>query len=141
MTIMVMDGQGGRMGKSVVEQIRKRFPEDEILAIGTNSIAIDNTNSPIVPYLSNTGQFGNSEYVCPKYCGGMNSRNNTIDSPASRNSSHSGDDRYDIIPVRKCTRLTGCSPREISTLICCKLPWHQRRSRAAKSIIDGGHSS
>ena len=39
MTIMVMDGQGGRMGKSVVEQIRKRFPEDEILAIGTNSIA------------------------------------------------------------------------------------------------------
>ena len=32
MTIMVMDGQGGRMGKSVVEQIRKRFPEDEILA-------------------------------------------------------------------------------------------------------------
>ena len=27
------------MGKSVVEQIRARFPEDEILAIGTNSIA------------------------------------------------------------------------------------------------------
>ncbi|MEY8395257.1 DUF3842 family protein [Lachnospiraceae bacterium 45-P1] len=39
MKIMVMDGQGGRMGKSVVEQIRARFPEDEILAIGTNSIA------------------------------------------------------------------------------------------------------
>ena len=39
MKIMVMDGQGGRMGKSVVEQIKSRFPEDEILAIGTNSIA------------------------------------------------------------------------------------------------------
>ncbi len=39
MKIMVMDGQGGRMGKSVVEQIKARFPEDEILAIGTNSIA------------------------------------------------------------------------------------------------------
>ena len=39
MTIMVMDGQGGRMGKSVVEQIRKRFPEDEILAIGTNTVS------------------------------------------------------------------------------------------------------
>jgi len=39
MKIMVMDGQGGRMWKSVVEQIRARFPEDEILAIGTNSIA------------------------------------------------------------------------------------------------------
>lgn len=36
---MVMDGQGGRMGKSIVEQVKSHFPEDEILAIGTNSIA------------------------------------------------------------------------------------------------------
>lgn len=36
---MVMDGQGGRMGKSIVEQVKAQFPEDEILAIGTNSIA------------------------------------------------------------------------------------------------------
>lgn len=39
MMIMVIDGQGGRMGKSIVEQLKKRFPEDEILAVGTNSIA------------------------------------------------------------------------------------------------------
>lgn len=39
MMIMVIDGQGGKMGKSIVEQLKKRFPEDEILAIGTNSIA------------------------------------------------------------------------------------------------------
>ena len=39
MKIMVIDGQGGRMGKSIVEQIKANFPEDEILAIGTNSIA------------------------------------------------------------------------------------------------------
>jgi len=39
MKIMVIDGQGGRMGKSIVEQIKKNFPEDEILAVGTNSIA------------------------------------------------------------------------------------------------------
>ena len=36
---MVIDGQGGRMGKSIVEQMKRNFPEDEILAIGTNSIA------------------------------------------------------------------------------------------------------
>lgn len=36
---MVMDGQGGRMGKGIVEQIKKNFPEDEVLAVGTNSIA------------------------------------------------------------------------------------------------------
>lgn len=34
-----MDGQGGKMGKSVVEQLKKRYPTDEILAVGTNSIA------------------------------------------------------------------------------------------------------
>ena len=39
MNIMVIDGQGGRMGKSIVEQTKKNFPEDEIIAIGTNSIA------------------------------------------------------------------------------------------------------
>ncbi len=39
MNIMVIDGQGGRMGKSIVEQMKKNFPEDEVIAIGTNSIA------------------------------------------------------------------------------------------------------
>ena len=39
MNIMVIDGQGGRMGKSIVEQMKRNFPEDEILAIGTNSLA------------------------------------------------------------------------------------------------------
>lgn len=39
MKIMVIDGQGGRMGKSIVEQLKSSFPEMEILAIGTNSIA------------------------------------------------------------------------------------------------------
>ena len=39
MKIMVIDGQGGRMGKSIVEQMKREFPQDEILAVGTNSIA------------------------------------------------------------------------------------------------------
>lgn len=39
MKIMVIDGQGGRMGKMIVEQVKSVFPKDEILAIGTNSIA------------------------------------------------------------------------------------------------------
>lgn len=39
MKIMVIDGQGGRMGKTIVEQLKKNFPQEEILAIGTNSIA------------------------------------------------------------------------------------------------------
>ncbi len=37
--LTVIDGQGGRMGKAIIEQLKKRFPNQEILAIGTNSIA------------------------------------------------------------------------------------------------------
>lgn len=37
--ITVIDGQGGRMGKCIIEQLKKEFPGQELLAIGTNSIA------------------------------------------------------------------------------------------------------
>lgn len=39
MKIVIIDGQGGRMGKSVIEQLNKRCPDLETYAIGTNSIA------------------------------------------------------------------------------------------------------
>lgn len=37
--IVVIDGQGGRIGKMVVEQLKARLPEAQVIAIGTNSIA------------------------------------------------------------------------------------------------------
>ena len=39
MKITVIDAQGGGMGKQVVSAVRKAYPEIEIIAIGTNSIA------------------------------------------------------------------------------------------------------
>ena len=39
MKVLVIDGQGGRMGKALVEQIRTLCPEQPIIAIGTNSAA------------------------------------------------------------------------------------------------------
>ncbi len=39
MKITIIDGQGGKMGKSVIEQLKKRHPEIELYAIGTNSLA------------------------------------------------------------------------------------------------------
>lgn len=39
MKITIIDGQGGRMGKSVIEQLKKTYPNLELYAIGTNSIA------------------------------------------------------------------------------------------------------
>lgn len=37
--ITVIDGQGGKMGKNIIEQLKKQFPQQEILAIGTNNTA------------------------------------------------------------------------------------------------------
>ncbi|MDR3584460.1 MAG: DUF3842 family protein [Desulfosporosinus sp.] len=39
MRIAVIDGQGGGIGKHIVEQLRKRLPELDILALGTNALA------------------------------------------------------------------------------------------------------
>ena len=39
MKILVVDGQGGRLGKLLVEGLRRASVKDEIIAIGTNSIA------------------------------------------------------------------------------------------------------
>jgi len=37
---MVMDGQGGGIGKVIIKKIREAFGEEaEILALGTNSVA------------------------------------------------------------------------------------------------------
>ena len=42
MKILVIDGQGGRLGRRLVESVRKACPEATILAVGTNSIATEN---------------------------------------------------------------------------------------------------
>jgi len=39
MKIMIVDGQGGRLGKLLVEGLRQSGIQEEIIAIGTNSIA------------------------------------------------------------------------------------------------------
>ncbi len=39
MKIVVIDGQGGRLGKMVIDELRAALPDEEILAIGTNARA------------------------------------------------------------------------------------------------------
>ena len=39
MKILVIDGQGGKMGKAIVEQLVKAGYKDEIIAVGTNAVA------------------------------------------------------------------------------------------------------
>ena len=42
MKIMVMDGQGGGVGRSLVEYLHERYPEAELVAVGTNATATSN---------------------------------------------------------------------------------------------------
>ena len=42
MKIIVIDGQGGNIGRQMVKSIRERFPDVYIRAIGTNSTATGN---------------------------------------------------------------------------------------------------
>ena len=39
MKILILDDQGGVIGKQVVSALKNRFPENEITAVGTNSAA------------------------------------------------------------------------------------------------------
>lgn len=56
MNILVIDGQGGKLGRKLVESIRKACPEAEITAVGTNSIATQNMlNSGCADHLA-TGE-------------------------------------------------------------------------------------
>ncbi|MCI1931103.1 MAG: DUF3842 family protein [Clostridia bacterium] len=43
MVIMIVDGQGGGIGKSIIEKLKGRIrPTDKIIAVGTNSTATAN---------------------------------------------------------------------------------------------------
>ena len=41
MRVLIVDGQGGRLGKQLVKEVLERFPQVELMAVGTNSIATE----------------------------------------------------------------------------------------------------
>ena len=56
MNILVIDGQGGRLGRRLLESIRKACPDAVLTAVGTNSIATENMmNSSCADHLA-TGE-------------------------------------------------------------------------------------
>lgn len=42
MKILIIDGQGGKLGRQLAEKIKTAFPEISLTAVGTNSIATSN---------------------------------------------------------------------------------------------------
>lgn len=63
--ILVIDGQGGRIGKFIIEGIREANLEAEIIAVGTNSLS----TSAMLKAGADAGATGeNSVVVCSKNC-------------------------------------------------------------------------
>ena len=55
MRILVIDGQGGNIGRQLSKMIIDSFPNQELIAIGTNSMATSNmlkggVSKIVVPY-------------------------------------------------------------------------------------------
>lgn len=47
---MIMDGQGGGVGRSLVEALRAAYPEAELIAVGTNAAATANMMKGGTPF-------------------------------------------------------------------------------------------
>lgn len=62
-SILIIDGQGGKIGKQLIESIRARFKNVEITAIGTNSIA---TSTMIKGGADNAATGENPVVVCSR---------------------------------------------------------------------------
>ena len=41
MRVLIVDGQGGRLGKQLVKEVLERFSQVELMAVGTNSMATE----------------------------------------------------------------------------------------------------
>ena len=39
MTVVILDAQGGGMGRMLVEGLKKALPEQSVIAVGTNALA------------------------------------------------------------------------------------------------------
>ena len=61
MKILIIDGQGGRVGRLLIEALRPRLPQAEITAVGTNAMATQ-AMLKASPHHSATGE--NSVIVC-----------------------------------------------------------------------------
>ena len=60
--IAVIDGQGGGIGRAIVEKLRSEIPECRIIALGTNAVATGRTLKARLPNDGATGR----ERDCPQ---------------------------------------------------------------------------
>ena len=76
MKIVVIDGQGGNIGKRVVEEIKANGIQSEVMAIGTNSTA----TAQMMKGGADIGATGENPVVLAKNGGGCGSQQGKKDS-------------------------------------------------------------
>ncbi len=64
MNVLVIDGQGGNIGRQLVKMISEQIPDAQLRAVGTNSIA---TANMIKGGTSNAATGENSVVVCSRW--------------------------------------------------------------------------
>lgn len=42
MTVLIVDGQGGKVGRALVSRILEKYPQTDLIAVGTNTLATAN---------------------------------------------------------------------------------------------------
>ena len=112
MEIVVVDGQGGGIGKNIVQVLKEKHPEYVIIGVGTNSIATGQLKNAVVYNVSHASivvgpigiAFANSMYgeITPKMA-----------SAISESEAHKF-----LIPVSKCSaQIVGVAQKSISEYI------------------------
>ena len=123
MNIVVIDGQGGRIGKTIIELIRKKMPHVNITGVGANSIA----SSAMLKAGATACATGENAIIfnCGKadvICGAMgiafaNSMHGEI-SPAMAQAVSQSEALKLMIPVRSCgVRVMGTKDKSIQEYV------------------------
>ena len=119
MKLIVIDGQGGKMGHAVIVQLKKSHPELEITAIGTNSIA----TSSMLKAGADAGATGENPVLVASRSADIiigvipNSLLGEI-TPAMAEAIGSSQAKKILIPVNKCNHyVVGCEELPLSAYI------------------------
>ena len=108
MKLLVIDGQGGKMGKAVIEHLKRQRPDIFITAVGTNSIA---TSAMVKAGADNAATGENPVLV-------NSSRADIIITPSMACAISSSRAYKILIPVNRCGHfIVGCAEQPLGIYI------------------------
>ncbi len=123
MKILVIDGQGGKIGRMLVEKIKAVYPDTTVTAVGTNSLA---TSAMIKGGADNAATGENSVVVCSKDADiivgpvGMVIADSLFGEVTAKMAAAVGQSRAVklLVPINKCNnRIVGVEDLSVSELI------------------------